>query len=65
MSKIEKYMNKHQFLPADKKKVYNFLREQQADVETAYLTRKELHFFSQGVHGIVSRSLLGVQINFV
>ncbi len=56
-------MTSHQFLDADKKKVRGFLHEQQA--VDAYLTRNELHFLSFGIWGVISRSQLGLQDNFV
>lgn len=63
IEKVEKYMDKHQFLDADKKKVRDFLRTEQAT--DAYLTRKELYFISGDIPGVVGRSQLGLQDNFV
>ncbi len=63
MDNIEQYMIDHQFLEADKKKVRDYLRFQRHD--RAYLTRTDLHYFDGNLHGIVSRSILGLQDNFV
>ncbi len=63
MKKIEDYMTLHQFLEADKKKVRDFLHAEQAT--DAYLTRTNLHYFSCGIPGVISRSLLGLQDNYV
>jgi len=61
---MEQYMEQHQFLRADKVKVRNFLREAQA--VGAYMTRTELHYIGKfGMPGVISRSLLGIQDNFV
>ncbi len=61
---IEQYMEKHQFLEADKKKVRDFLKEHQA--VTGYLTKDEIHFTDKfGTPGRASRSLIGIQDNFV
>lgn len=63
MKKVEQYMNLHQFLEADKKKVRDFLYGEQAT--DAYLTRTDLHYVSCGIPGIASRSQLGLQDNFM
>lgn len=63
MKRLEQYMDTHQFLEADKKKVRDFLRGQNA--VDAYLTRKDLHFLSAGIWGVIGRSQLGLQDNFV
>ncbi len=61
---VEQYMMRHQFLEADKIKIRNFLRAARA--VDGYLTRHELHFVDKsGVSGVISRSLLGIQNNFV
>lgn len=60
---VEKYMTDHQFLEADKKKARDYLRIQRYD--RAYLTRTDLHYFDGDLHGIVPRSMLGLQDNFV
>lgn len=60
---IEQYMDMHQFLDADKKKVRDFLKVNQAT--SAYLTKTELHFTDQnGTPGVIGRGLLGIQDNF-
>lgn len=63
MDNIEQYMIDHHFLEADKKKVRDHLRIQRYD--RAYLTRTDLHYFHGDLHGIVPRSILGLQDNFV
>lgn len=63
MKRLEQYMTAHKFLEADKKKVRDFLCEQNAT--DAYLTRKDLHFFSDGIWGVIGRVQLGLQDNFV
>lgn len=63
MKRLEQYMTAHQFLEADKKKVRDFLRGENAT--DAYLTRKDLYFFSSGIWGVIGRGQLGLQDNFV
>ncbi len=63
VEKVEQYMIQHQFLEADKKKVRDFLRLQRAT--DAHLTRTNLHYISCGIPSVISRSLLGLQDNFV
>ena len=63
LAEVEQYMDKHQFLAADKKKVRDFIRSQR--ITSAQLTRTELRFVESGVNGVISRSMLGVQDNFV
>lgn len=61
-STLEQYMERHQFLEADEKKVRDFLKSHQATV--AYLTKTELHYTDKnGIHGVIDRSLLGIQDN--
>lgn len=61
---LRKYMEQHQFLEADKKKVLDFLKRSHAT--EAYMTRKELHYKDKfGIPGVISRSLLGIQDNFI
>lgn len=60
---VERYMDQHQFLAADKKKVRDFIRSRR--ITSAQLTRTELRFVESGVSGVISRSMLGVQDNFV
>lgn len=61
---LEQYMSQHQFIAADKKKVRDFLKSNGAI--SAYLTRTELHYTDKlGVKGVINRSLLGIQNNFV
>lgn len=61
---VEQYMEKHQFLEADKVKVREFLREEGAT--SAYLTRNDLHYITKsGIPGIVGRGLLGIQDNLI
>ena len=63
MKRLEQYMTAHQCLEVDKKKVRDFLRRQNA--ADAYLTRKDLHFLSAGIWGVIGRGQLGLQDNFV
>lgn len=63
LAEVEQYMDKHQFLAADKKKVRDFIRSRR--ITGAQLTRTELRFVESGVNGVISRSMLGVQDNFV
>ncbi len=63
MKEVEQYMTAHKFLNADKKKVRDFLQEQRA--VDAFLTRKDLYYLSSGIWGVISRSQLGLQSNFV
>ena len=61
---FEKYMEQHQFLEADKKKVWDFLKRSHAT--EAYMTRNDLHYKDKfGIPGVISRSLLGIQDNFI
>ena len=63
LAEVEQYMDEHQFLAADKKKVRDFIRSRR--ITGAQLTRTELRFVESGVNGVISRSMLGVQDNFV
>jgi len=63
VKRIEEYMEKHGFLPADRKKVRDFLREQHAT--DAYLTRDCLYFRAEGIPGVIGRVQLGIQENFI
>lgn len=63
MSEVEQYMSDHQFLEADKKKVRDFIRSRR--ITSARLTRTELRFVEFGVNSVISRSMLGLQDNFV
>lgn len=61
---VEQYMTEHDFIPADKLKVREFLREQQA--VAAVITRTEIRFkHKDGVMGRVGRGDIGIQDNFI
>lgn len=60
---VEKYMTDHQFPEDDKKKVRDFLSQKQ--FEHAFFTDANLHYTRGGSEYIVSRSMLGLQDNFV
>ena len=60
---LEKYMEQHQFLEADKKKVWDFLKRSHA--AKAYMTRTELRYKDIfGIPSVIPRSILGIQDNF-
>lgn len=63
MKEVERYMSEHQFLEADKKKVRDFIRGRR--ITGARLTRTELRYIESGVNSVISRSMLGLQDNFV
>ncbi len=63
MKEVERYMSEHQFLEADKKKVRDFIRSRR--ITSARLTRTELRYIESGVNSVISRSMLGLQDNFV
>lgn len=61
--KVEMYMKIHDFFPADKSKVRNFLKD--VGAVDATLTRKALKWtYANGIDGIVGRGQLGLQDNF-
>lgn len=61
---IEDYMKKHDFIPADRYKVRQFLRNVRA--VTAVITRTEIRWVdANGVHGKTGRGNIGIQDNFL
>lgn len=61
--KVETYMKTHDFLPADKVKVRNFLKE--VGAVDATLTRDVLKWtYANGINGIIGCGQLGLQDNF-
>lgn len=60
---VERYMAQHHFLPADKYKIRQYLKCEEA--VSAFLTRTSLCYFDKlGMAHDISRSLLGIQDNF-
>lgn len=59
---VERYMEMHDFLAADKRKVRNFLKSTRATDAT--ITRTEILYRECGVIGRISRTQLGIQDNF-
>lgn len=61
--KVEMYMKIHDFLPVDKSKVRNFLKD--VGAVDATLTRDALKWtYANGINGIIGRGQLGLQDNF-
>lgn len=60
---VEKYMTKHDFLPADKSKVRSFLRD--VGAVSAIITRNEIRWKEKnGINGMTGRGNIGIQDNF-
>lgn len=60
---LERYMEQHQFLETDKKKVWDFLKRSHAT--EAYMARTELRYKDIfGIPSAIPRSILGIQDNF-
>jgi hypothetical protein len=69
---IDEYMEKHDFLPADKAKIHNYIDFHNKAVADfgkftdGYLTRTELILYEQnGTINKIGRLQLGVQENFI
>lgn len=70
-SGIDHYMEIHDFLPADKRKIYNYINQENCiriekyKYVEGYLTRKELILCDgYGLKKICPRIMLGIQENF-
>ena len=70
-SVIDYYMNAHDFLPCDRKKIYDFIntenriRNGNHKITGGYLTRTKLHLITgDGVPEEYDREWLGIQDNF-
>lgn len=70
-SAIDHYMEAHDFLNADKKKIHDFIKNENVmrvgkqKFICGYLTRTQLYLYTgYGALEEYSRILLGVQINF-
>lgn len=68
---LNEYMEKHDFLPCDKTKVYNYInqenemRSDRFKIINGYLTRTQLILSTaNGITEEVSRVTLGIQDNF-
>ena len=60
---IEDYMEKHDFIPADRDKIRHFLRD--VNAITASITRTEIRWVDvNGIPGKTGRGTIGIQDNF-
>lgn len=68
---IEEYMERHDFLPADRYKVRQYINQHDNSVSPAFrftggrLTRTDLIMQSRDLNFHIPRALLGLQINFI
>ena len=63
---IEDYMERHDFLPADRFKVRRYINQHDRTVRFTggRLTRTDLIMRSRGMDHRIARALLGLQVNF-